>query len=159
MLIYARKIGMSLLCLLSAHVWADSADSDYTIHRSPTMAAFYNVAADGRAVREVDDTAVIADPHAKPSTVIVTGRPKATQRVQPEKVPRIGLAVSVAPKQHDSLAEFRCERFGFYYTSRGECIVPAAKYIYVVSADKPGAMLNKDLAALQPYKAVIFGRR
>ena len=155
----ARKICIALLCLLAPHVWADAANSEYTIRRSPTMAVFYSVEQDGRSVREVIDTAVIADPHAKPSRTIVTGRPKAKQQVPPGKIPRATVVISAKPKRLDSFAEFRCERYGFYYTSRGDCIVPAASYIYVLRANKPGPLPNKGLNVAQYNEPVFWTQR
>ena len=155
----ARKISIALLCLLSAYVWADAANSEYTVRRSPTMAAFYSVEEDGRSVREVIDTAVIVDPDAKPSRTVVTGRPKAKQQVEPGKRPRATLAISLKPKRYDSFAEFRCERYGFYYTSRGDCIVPAASYIYVVQGGKRGPAPYKGLKTLQFYEPGFWGQR
>jgi len=155
----ARKISIALLCLLSAHVWADAANREYTIRRSPTMAVFYSVEQDGRAVREDIDTGVIADPHAKPSRTVVTGRPKAKQQVQPGKNPRATVVSSAKPKRLDSFAEFRCERYGFYYTSRGDCIVPAASYIYVVQGGKRGPVPYKGLKTPQVYAPGFWGQR
>jgi hypothetical protein len=159
MMSIARKLSIALLCQLSAHVWADAANSEYTLRRSPTMAVFYSVEEDGRSVREDIDTAVIADPHAKPSRTVVTGRPKAKQQVQPGKIPRATVVLSAKPKRHDSFAELRCERYGFYYTSRGDCIVPAASYIYVLQANKPKPVPYKGLKTPLVYAPGFWGQR
>ena len=119
---------MLLLCLVSADIRADAEGSEYTIRRSPTMAAFYTVSKEGRSVPEVVDVVMIADPDAKPGRAVVTGRSKSRQKARRNKLRRASTPSARAP--HDSFAEYRCERYGFYYTSSGNCVVPAATYRY-----------------------------
>jgi len=124
MMFALRQIALLLPALFSAVASADVPESEYKVRRSPTMAVFYSVEGDGRAVREAVDVAVIADPDASPSRTIVTGKPKPKKETAPKKVQRVLLKKSVKRSYHDSFAEFRCERYGFYYTRRGECVLP-----------------------------------
>lgn len=155
----SRRIAGLLSCLLSSCVWADGAAREYEIRRSPTMAVFYSVAADGRSVREAVDVLVIADPDASPSRTVVTGRPKARQKPQPKKVRLEVVTISVEPTRKYSFAEYRCERYGFYYTSKGECVVPAWPHRHAMQrAIYKGALHNR-AGMTQPYNLPASRRR
>lgn len=141
-----RMIVWLLASMMPSIVWANGTENDYKTRRSPTMAVFYSVADDGRAVREAIDVAVIADPDSRPSRMVVTGRPKPEQRPKPEKSQPAVVKILVAPKHKDGFAEVRCDRFGFYYTAKGECVAaavssrhPGKKVMYVGQLDSsPG---------------------
>lgn len=128
MMFALRQIAWLLTALFSAIgsavASADAGKSEYRVWQSPTMAAFYSVEDDGRSVREAVDVAVIADPDSSASRVLVTGRPKSKKKAAPKKVQSVKLKNSVKRPRRDSFAEFRCERYGFYYTRRGDCVVP-----------------------------------
>jgi len=120
-----RKICCFPLCWCSAFAWADEAVHDYRTQSSPTMARFYTVEDNGRSVRDVVQVAVIADPDARPSRVVVTGRSRVKKKAEPAKDRRVSVKVSVESVYRDSFAESRCTRYGFYYTSKGDCVMPA----------------------------------
>jgi len=135
-----RKIYCFPLCWCSALAWADEAVHDYRTQSSPTMARFYTVEDNGRSVRDVVEVAVIADPDARPSRVIVTGRSRVKKKAEPAKDRRVSLKVSVESVYRDSFAEFRCERYGFYYTSNGDCVVPAWSFRSTVKKNTLGLL-------------------
>jgi hypothetical protein len=88
------------------------------------MAVFYGVTDDGRSIRQAIDIATISDPDAEPSRVVVTGRQKSRRRAQHDKPVLKKVSISIQHAQRDSFAGHRCERFGFYYTNAGDCVVP-----------------------------------
>jgi hypothetical protein len=134
-----RGIACLILSLFSAYVFADTLESTYKTQRSPTMAAFYSVADTGRSVREAVDTAIIADPNARPFRVRVTGRPRQKDQVEIKEAQVDVVAGSVKSNRRDSFAAFRCERHGFYYTRNGDCVQPSWSQFYLSRKYERGA--------------------
>jgi hypothetical protein len=126
-----RGIACLIASLCSAYVFADTPESTYKTQRSPTMAVFYSVADTGRSVREAVDTAIIADPSARPFRVRVTGRPRQKDQAEVKEVQVVVVAGSVKSNRRDGFAAFRCERHGFYYTHNGDCVLPSWPQFYV----------------------------
>jgi hypothetical protein len=119
-----KKLVWFLPCLCSAYAYADAEKNRYRTRSSPTMAVFYSVADDGRSTRKAIDVATISDPDAVASRVVVTGRPVSRRKAQRNKpvVKKVSISIQRAPP--DSFAGHRCERYGFYYTNAGDCVVP-----------------------------------
>jgi len=109
-------------------VWADAADNEYKLRLSPTMAVFYSVQPDGHVVREDVDVAVIANPNPSPPMERVSSRQVSRHQVESERPKTRAMLRSHKQRRHDDFAEFRCESYGFYYTRKGDCIVPARSY-------------------------------
>jgi hypothetical protein len=120
-----KKLVWFLPCLCSAYAYADAEKNKYQTRSSPTMAVFYSVADDGRSTRKAIDVATISDPDAVASRVVVTGRPVSRKKTQRDKPAVKKVSISIQRAQRNDFAGHRCERFGFYYTSAGDCVVPA----------------------------------
>jgi hypothetical protein len=126
-----RGIACLIPSLCSAYVFADPLENTYKAQRSPTMAVFYSVADTGRSVREAVETAIIADPSARPFRVRVTGRPRQKNQAEVKEVQVNVVAGSVKSSRRDGFAAFRCERHGFYYTHNGDCVLPSWPRYYL----------------------------
>jgi len=88
------------------------------------MAVFYGVTDDGRSIRQAIEIATISDPDAEPSRVVVTGRKQSRRKSQHDKPVLKKASISIQLAQRNSFSRHRCERYGFYYTNAGDCVVP-----------------------------------
>jgi len=121
---WLKKLAWLLPCLCSSYACADEVKSEYRTWSRPTMAVFYGVTDDGRSIRQAIEIATISDPDAEPSRVVVTGRQKSRRRAQHDKPVLKKASISIRHAQRNSFSRHRCERFGFYYTNAGDCVVP-----------------------------------
>ena len=111
----------------------------------PGLAAFYRVAPGGELV--------IEDPLASGFAVDSTASHDSTQRsagrrgragvrylLARPQLPRIRIDI-VRPSRVDASAAdfeaFRCERYGFFYSSRGACVLPAFNRVRGFAAAQP----------------------
>jgi hypothetical protein len=119
-----KKLAWFLPCLCSSYAYADAMKSEYWTRSKPTMAVFYSVADDGRSIPKAIDVATISDPDAVSSRVVVTGRPVSRRKAHRKKPVLKKISISIQRAPPDSFAGHRCERYGFYYTKAGDCVVP-----------------------------------
>lgn len=129
------RLPTASLCLIvgvlvfGLNLTAASADTEQPFYRTEltvTKAAFYTIDENGRSTREpAPSVAVIGDPETltAESTVRFIVRSKPSRRAAPRKSAEPATAAPV--NAYDPFDEYRCERFGFYYTKDNRCILPA----------------------------------
>lgn len=106
--------------------WADDVERDqHVAWSSPTLAAFYTVDEQGRSQREYPAVQTLAQPQPRKSGTAGTGKSRDKQEVEARGAPPTKIVIRVRNKPVDTFAAHRCERFGFYYTSDGRCVLPA----------------------------------
>lgn len=118
--------GAFALALVASPAAADADEPSYRTELTVTRAAFYTIDDSGRSTRETAPTvAVIGDPDSL--AFDSPYRVRARAKPAPRRARSRAYQVSPADDEHvyDPLEEFRCERFGFYYTKDNRCIAPA----------------------------------
>lgn len=126
----ARKnLGWFLLCLCSHHVLADQTEIEHRTVLTPTMAVFYAIDSEGRSTRETPSVAVILSPKTNAERSVMTDRPRLKRKAYQKKRSHTVVSIRVPRAVYDSSEAFRCEQYGFYYTTDGRCVLPRIKGI------------------------------
>lgn len=123
------NLGWFLLGLCSHNALADQTEIEYRKVLAPTMAVFYAIDSEGRSVRETPSVLAISSPNANASRSVMTDRPRLKQEAYQQTRSHRVISIRVPRTTYDSSEAFRCERYGFYYTSDGRCVVPRFRRI------------------------------
>ena len=119
-----------LLCLCSHHVLADQTQFEQKTVLTPTMAVFYAIDSEGRLVRETPSVPVISSPNANAERPVKTDRPRLKRKAYQKRRSHTVISIRVPRAVYDSSEVFRCEQYGFYYTTDGRCVLPRIKGIH-----------------------------
>lgn len=123
----AKPVACLMIGLCSPCALADAISDDEAKAVAPSLAAFYTVDEKGRSIREAAIVDAIGSPNATRSARSVGLRPRSEgQALRPES-PARQVAIRIRRASKDPFKAYRCERFGFYYTQDGRCIVPGLR--------------------------------
>ena len=121
--------------------------------RQPGMAAFYRVAPGGELVVEdplasgfaVDSTGAYDSPRQPAGTAGSSAVRYLHARPRPLRIRiDIGRPSGVDSRAAD-LEAFRCERYGFFYSSQGSCVIPAFKRVRVLGGAQPRGSVSSPI--------------
>lgn len=118
------RLGMLLLLSCSLCAVADSQEDPAVTSMSPSLAGFYLVDSTGESVPDEPTVEIIGNARADSSVTIVGASSGSPGDPEDRQKPVVRIITEIRRPAAEPFAEWRCERFGFYYTKDGRCVAP-----------------------------------